>query len=75
MGSISDYFGTCSRTKYLFVFETLGIWDFSVWSYWGMMADASKFTPAQRMLQEALAAYEAENGPLIDENGEQVTFP
>ena len=75
MNPISQYFGACSKTKYLFVYEQLGIWDFSSWSYWGMMGDAAKFTPAKRILKEKLAEYEAENGPLVDPKEGRVTFP
>ena len=75
MNPISQYFGECSKTKYLFVYEQLGIWDFSSWSYWGMMGDAAKFTPAKRILKEKLAEYEAENGPLVDPKEGRVTFP
>lgn len=75
MGSIEDYFGKCSKTKYLFVYQVLGIWDFSAYSYWGMMADSSKFTPAKRIVKEKLAEYEAANGPLVDPIEGRVTFP
>lgn len=75
MNPISQYFGKCSKTKYLFVYEQLGVWDFSSWSYWGMMGDAAKFTPAKRILKEKLAEYEAENGPLVDPKEGRVTFP
>ena len=75
MNPISQYFGECSKTKYLFVYEQLGFWDFSSWSYWGMMGDAAKFTPAKRILKEKLAEYEAENGPLVDPKEGRVTFP
>ena len=75
MNPISQYFGECSKTKYLFVYEQLGVWDFSSWSYWGMMGDAAKFTPAKRILKEKLAEYEAENGPLVDTKEGRVTFP
>ena len=75
MNPISQYFGECSKTKYLFVYEQLGVWDFSSWSYWGMMGDAAKFTPAKRILKEKLAEYEAENGPLVDPQKGRVTFP
>ena len=75
MNPISQYFGECSKTKYLFVYEQLGIWDFSSWSYWGMMGDAAKFTPAKRILKQKLAEYEAENGPLVDLKEGRVTFP
>ena len=75
MNPISQYFGECSKTKYLFVYEQLGVWDFSSWSYWGRMGDAAKFTPAKRILKEKLAEYEAENGPLVDPKEGRVTFP
>ena len=75
MNPISQYFGECSKTKYLFVYEQLGVWDFSSRSYWGMMGDAAKFTPAKRILKEKLAEYEAENGPLVDPKEGRVTFP
>ena len=75
MNPIGQYFGECSKTKYLFVYEQLGVWDFSSWSYWGMMGDAAKFTPAKRILKEKLAEYEAENGPLVDPKEGRVTFP
>lgn len=72
---IEDYFGECSQVKYRFVYEVLGIWDFSEWGTWGIMANSSLFSPAARLLKERLAEYEAENGPMIDENNNQVTFP
>ena len=75
MNPISQYVGECSKTKYLFVYEQLGIWDFSSWSYWGMMGDDAKFVPAKRILKEKLAEYEAENGPLVDPEQGEVTFP
>ena len=72
---IEDYFGECSQTKYLFVYEVLGIWDFTDWGTWGIMANEALFAPAARVLKERLAEYEAENGLMIDENGNRVTFP
>lgn len=72
---IKDYFGKCSKTKYLFVYQQLGVWDFSGYSIWNMMADAAKFAPAKRVLKQKLAEYEAENGPLMDPKEGQVTFP
>lgn len=74
-GSIEDYFGECSRTKYLFVYQQLGVWDFDAYSVWGMMADANKFAPAKRIVKEKLAEYEAANGPLVDPEKGRVTFP
>lgn len=73
--TIESFFGECSKTKYKFVFETLGIWNFESWGVWGWMGDSAKFTPAKRLLKEKLAEYEAENGPLMDSEKGQVTFP
>ena len=75
MDKVSKFFGECSKTKYLFVYETLNVWDFSDWGIWGMMGDAAKFTPAKRILKEKLAEYEAEHGPLMDPDKGRVTFP
>lgn len=75
MNPIKQYFGECSKTKYLFVYEQLKVWDFSTWSYSGMMGLDSKFLPAKRILKEKLAEYEAENGELVDPVKGRVTFP
>ena len=74
-GSIEDYFGECSKTKYMFVYQQLGVWDFSAYAIWGGMPDDSKFNPAKRIVKEKLAAYEAEHGPLVDPDKGRVTFP
>lgn len=70
-----DYFGECSRTKYQFVYDKLGIYDFSVWTYYGYMGDATKCNAAKQYLKKELAAYEKEYGPLIDPEAGRVTFP
>lgn len=70
-----DYFGVCSRTKYLFVYDRLGIYDFSVWTYYGYMGDATKCNAAKQFLKKELAAYEKEYGPLVDPVEGRVTFP
>lgn len=75
MNKISQYFGECSKTKYLFVYEHLGVWDFSSWNLMGFMGDDAKFKPAKRILKEMLATYEAEHGPLVDPDKGRVTFP
>ena len=75
MNPIKQYFGECSKTKYLFVYEQLQVWDFSTWSYYGMMGLDSKFLPAKRILKEKLAEYEEANGPLVDPVKGRVTFP
>lgn len=73
--SIEDCFGKCSRVKYKFVYEVLGIYDFSVWNVWGFMYDKAKFVPAKKLLKKELEKWEAVNGPMMDENNERVTFP
>lgn len=75
MNPVSQYFGECSKTKYLFVYQNLNVWDFDDWSYFGMMGDDAKFLPAKRILKEKLAEYEQEHGPLIDPDKGRVTFP
>lgn len=62
-------FGEFSAVKYQFMVKTLGITDFS---YDNIGQEGLLNFPVT--LKNALAAYEAVNGPLIDENGERVTF-
>lgn len=67
------FFGTYSKVKYLFIISVTGISDFP----YGTQAGPS---PAQMnyyniLCKTALATYVAANGPLIDENGNTVTFP
>lgn len=70
----STYFGECSKTKYLFVYRVVGEWDFKNWSAgWG--GDHTKARAAKSLLKRELAAYEKENGPLIDPDKGRVTFP
>jgi len=75
MGSIDDWFGKCSKTKYSFIYQQLEVWDFTVYSYYGMMADNAKFGAAKRIVKEKLAEWEAVNGPLVDPKEGPVTFP
>lgn len=75
MNPVSSFFGECSKTKYLFVFQVLNVWDFSAWALFEIMGDAAKFNPAKRILKEQLALYELENGPLMDPVKGRVTFP
>jgi hypothetical protein len=62
-------FGVFSAEKYKFMVKTLGITDFS---YERIGTDGLLNFPVT--LRNALIAYEAVNGPLIDENGQRVTF-
>lgn len=63
------YFGVFSQVKFRFMIDVLGINDFSQYA----------IEPADRLnfpvkLRIALSAYEAANGPLLDENGVRITF-
>ncbi|EDM34901.1 hypothetical protein PBAL39_00175 [Pedobacter sp. BAL39] len=63
-------FGAFSALKYKFMVKVLGITDFS---YEQIGSDGLLNFPVA--LRNALATYEAENGPLLDENGQQISFP
>jgi hypothetical protein len=68
---LASYLGTYSEVKFRFVIQTTGKtdWDDALGTTPGIMSYVSQ---AVRL---ALYEYEQVNGPLIDENGEQVTFP
>jgi hypothetical protein len=63
-------FGPFSAVKYKFMVNTLGITDFS---YEKIGSDGLRNFPVT--LRNALAAYEAANGPLLDEKGQRISFP
>ncbi|MCX2492199.1 DUF4843 domain-containing protein [Pedobacter sp. PF22-3] len=63
-------FGEFSAEKYKFMVKILGITDFS---YENIGSDGLLNYPVT--LRNALAAYEAANGPLLDENGQEISFP
>ncbi len=63
-------FGAFSAVKYKFMVKVLGITDFS---YDKIGSEGLLNFPVT--LRNALAAYEAANGPLLDENGQQISFP
>jgi len=63
-------FGDFSAVKYKFMVKTLGITDFD---YNKIGSDGLLNFPVT--LRNALAAYEAANGPLLDENGQRISFP
>ena len=70
---LTTFFGTYSKVKYLFIINVTGLSEFA----YGTQAGPS---PAQMnyyniLCKTALATYVAANGPLIDENGNIVTFP
>ena len=73
---IENFFGTCTKAKYRFVYAVLGVWDFSNWNGTGFssfMGDAGKFKPANRLLKQELE----KRGPIEDPESETgfVTFP
>lgn len=63
-------FGEFSAEKYKFMVMVLGITDFS---YENIGFDGFMNFPVT--LRNALAAYEAANGPLLDENKNPISFP
>jgi len=63
-------FGEFSAEKYKFMVKVLGITDFS---YDNIGFDGFMNFPVT--LRNALAAYEAANGPLLDENKNPISFP
>ncbi|GGH32834.1 hypothetical protein GCM10011418_46620 [Sphingobacterium alkalisoli] len=63
-------FGEFSAEKYKFMVKVLGITDFS---YENIGFDGYLNFPVT--LRNALADYEAANGPLLDENGNEISFP
>ena len=63
-------FGAFSAVKYQFMVKTLGITDFS---YEKIGSEGVRNFPVT--LRNALAVYEAANGPLLDEKGQRITFP
>lgn len=69
---LSSFFGTYSKVKYQFIIDVTGRAEFPYGSAtsipYGQMA------AYQNMLKQALSDYAAEHGPLIDENGQTVTF-
>ncbi|MFT4093527.1 MAG: DUF4843 domain-containing protein [Niabella sp.] len=67
--SVASVFGTFSQTKFQFMVEVTGLTDFS---FDAIGIDGYYNLPVK--LRNALAAYEAVNGPLIDEFGNRVTF-
>jgi hypothetical protein len=63
-------FGEFSAEKYKFMVSVLGITDFS---YDKIGSEGLLNFPVT--LRNALAAYEAANGPLLDEKGQKISFP
>lgn len=71
---LASYFGTYSQAKYKFVIEVTGRTEF----IFGSGADnisTSQILFYKTSCKNALLAYEAANGPMLDENGIRITFP
>lgn len=68
-GWLESAFGVFSAVKYRFMVEVTGLTDFSSEA---IGRDGVYNLPVK--LQKALEEYEALNGPLIDENGNEVSF-
>lgn len=66
---VESAFGTFSAVKFRFMIQVTGLTDFS---YEAIGTSGVYNLPVR--LQNALLEYEAANGPLIDENGNPVTF-
>lgn len=66
------YFGVYSDVKYRFIIDTLGIWDFP--STGDNAIPKAQMLYYQDKMKTALAEYEKDNGPMYDENGNQVSF-
>jgi hypothetical protein len=72
-GLIDGYFGSFSITRYKFMISVFGTADFAPVEAGGKLTYADMINYPVK-LRNALAAYEAVNGPLIDEFGNRVTF-
>lgn len=69
---LSSFFGTYSKVKYQFIIDVTGRAEFPYGSATGI--PYGQMAAYQNMLRQALSDYVAEHGPMIDENGQTVTF-
>ena len=67
------YFGTYSQVKYAFVINVTGRSEFLTSGTDAV--STSQFLYYKLICKDALATYEAANGPMMDENGIRITFP
>lgn len=71
-GGLTDlFYGAYSERKHEFMVQTLGTTSITM----GTGGSISEMMSFQQQMLVALAKYEAENGPMFDEAGNQVTFP
>lgn len=71
---IANYFGDYSNVKYRFMIDVCGFSDFKPDSIGGTLS-YSDFLNYNVKLKNALKIYEDANGPLLDETGQQISFP
>lgn len=71
-GGLTDlFYGTYSMRKHEFMVQTLGTTNIT----FATGAAISQMMAFQQKMLVEIVKYEAENGPMIDENGNRVTFP
>lgn len=80
--TMARYFGAYSDVKYAFIIQTTGMANFKI--YYTVAANpeleentitATQATYFQHLCKVALQEYVAKNGPLLDENNNEVIFP
>ncbi|MEO6681236.1 MAG: DUF4843 domain-containing protein [Ginsengibacter sp.] len=71
---IANYFGAYSKVKHRFMIDVLGMSDFRPDSIGGEIS-YSDFLNYNVKLKNALKDNEKVNGPMLDETGQQISFP
>lgn len=71
---IQNYFGEYSDVKYRFMMDVIGISDFLP-DHVGGKIPYSDFINYSGQMSNALEAYEAQHGPMLDETGKEINFP
>ena len=71
---IANYFGDYSNVKYRFMIDVCGFSDFKPDSIGGTLS-YSDFLNLNVRLKNALREYNILNGPLLDETGQEISFP
>ena len=71
---IANYFGDYSNVKYRFMIDVCGFSDFKPDSIGGPLS-YSDFLNYNVRLKNALREYTILNGPTLDENGQEISFP
>lgn len=66
------YFGVYSAVKYRFIIDTLGMWNFP--DSGENAISRGQMYYYQDKMKSALRAWEAVNGPMLDEKGNKITF-